>query len=248
MPMKFKTILAVMALSFGAISTANSSTTLTNSPAWNGTSGFIYFGTSPYAAPTEGQIVTIPTADALLQSFTFYLSNQGSPAQTYQAYVQYWDEAAFRPAGPVLYTATGIAPSSPGAYISQTFTPNITLTPNAKVILYFSTLGITTNALADYGFGFGATDASSSTYSGGESVSSFAGKGSANTTSPDILTSSTWYGFSSKADAAFTANFVAVSSVPELSPVQLMLVSFVIFAAQPLVRKIAIGRRLVHRT
>ena len=66
----------VAAISLATAPGALATTTIGNTPPWNGstiTSGFGYGGPPNYFTPTYGQTVTVPATDTKLDSFTFYV-------------------------------------------------------------------------------------------------------------------------------------------------------------------------------
>lgn len=196
----------------------------TNSPPWNGTSAVIYWGTGQYAEPTFGQVVTVPSVNTVLQSFTFYVDSFGSPAQNFEAYVQAWDGVDYRPTGPVLFSASGQAGAA-DAFVAETFTPNVQLTANTQVVLYFSTLGLA-NAIPAYGYGWGydaGVSGTEDTYPGGQIVLSAFGTGNSATTSPNGLGSAVWGTIYGDTDSAFIAQFGPSAGVPEPSTFALSL-------------------------
>jgi hypothetical protein len=188
-----------------------SGTWVTNTPPWDGAQQGIYFGGGTYSYPTWGQVVTVPSVDTRLTSFTFELISQdlSRPDQPFGAYVQSWDETTSRPTGPVLfsqYLSTG--PSL--TWTAFTINTDLTLSAGSKVLLYFSTLGLAHPA-NDFGFAWAMTW---ETYSGGNTYLSLYGMGATQLGSVDNLTTQTWWGHPAGADSAFTAQFDTAAPEP----------------------------------
>jgi hypothetical protein len=221
-------------------------TILTNSPPWNGSNAIIYWGTGQYADPTFGQVITVPAVDTVLQSFTFYVDSSGSPALNFEACVQAWDGVSYRPTGQVLFSASGQAAAA-NAFVAETFTPNVQLTANTQVVLYFSTLGLANPSTGFGGYGW-AYDAGVSgtqdTYPGGQIVGSAFGTGSSSTTSPNGLSSASW-GTSSdtNTDSAFIAQFGPSAGVPEPSTFGFSLLMLCGAAGLTWLKRTALARR-----
>ena len=187
---------------------------VTNSPPWNGTTTVTFWGGTT-GTPTYGQTVTVPIdGNNVLTSFTFDVFG-GSPSIPFDAYVQPWNGTD--PTGSPLFTQSGATKTAAGE-APYTFSPDLTLTPGATYLLYFSTLGIsqpTSNGVA-----FGAT--TTSTYSAGSFL--FAATDQNNPAGGTIsdLKSATWMNgltCCSVGDLAFNAVFTApiTSTVSEPS-------------------------------
>jgi hypothetical protein len=158
---------------------------------------------------TFGQTITAPL-DSQLLDFTFQLGQQfsGSGAIAFQAHVFAWDAVNSRATGSSLYSSATIMFTAPASgFTAVTFSPNITLIPNAPYVLFFSTAGVPAEATSTIFYGIN----NSNPYSGGQVFVS----GAVHTSS---WTTVSWGG-NSAADLAMTVNFgdAPVSGVPEPS-------------------------------
>jgi hypothetical protein len=97
------------------------------------------------ATPTYGQLFADPAGNPFLQSMTFEVSNSGTTAIPFQAYVYQWNGTAIM--GNALFTSSprSIAPSG-GAFSQVTVStgpPGVLLTPGTQYVAFFSTIGFT---------------------------------------------------------------------------------------------------------
>jgi hypothetical protein len=119
----------------------------------------------------------------------------------------------------VLFSESGQAAAT-DTFIAETFTPNVQLTANTQVVLYFSTLGLpnTYSGASGYGWGYDAgVSGTQDTYPGGQIVLSAFGTGSSATTSPNGLSSAVCGTIYGNTDSAFIAQFGPSAGAPEPS-------------------------------
>jgi hypothetical protein len=175
----------VAAISLATAPGALATTTISNTPPWDGHSVFNGFGVAGppnYYTPTMGQTVTVPMTDTKLDSFTFYVD---LPANLlFRGEVYAWDPNTTdlnnpygmgNATGPALYASGQMHTTSYGmGFTPQPITFNILgglpLTAGMQYVLFFTTsmdaaanAGITTISFVGY---TGPTD----TYSGGDEV------------------------------------------------------------------------------
>jgi hypothetical protein len=172
----------VAAVSLVPASGALASTTIGNTPPWNGSpiiSGFGYG--QPCCTATYGQTVTVPATDTRLDSFTFYV--QLPTNLTFRGEVYAWDPTTGNPAnftsgnatGPALYESgqmhTTSYNSGFGPFEPITFnTGGIPLTAGAQYVLFFTiSRDYAANAPTAGIPGFAGITATD-TYSGGDFV------------------------------------------------------------------------------
>jgi hypothetical protein len=178
-----------IALTLGAIILATApgalaTTTITNTPTWDGhsvSSNFGVAGAPNYSTPTMGQTVTVPSTDTVLDSFTFYVDLPTN--LIFRGEVYAWNDnttdqnnpyAKGIATGQALYASGQMqTPSYNGGNKPQPITFNIPgglpLTAGMQYVLFFTTsMDFAANAGTSPGFvGYtGATD----TYSGGDEV------------------------------------------------------------------------------
>lgn len=128
-----KSLLSLCVLCFGvaaahAISYDNSSIS----------SQIIYFG-NPNTA-TYGQTFTAPSAN-VLNDWTFYLENQGGPAQNFEFFVMAWNGA--EATGPVLYqSALQTVGASQNTFKAYTVDPNLTLSAGQQYVMFINESGL----------------------------------------------------------------------------------------------------------
>jgi hypothetical protein len=172
----------VAAVSLAPASDALASTTIGNTPPWNGSpiiSGFGYG--QPCCTATYGQTVTVPATDTRLDSFTFYV--QLPTNLIFRGEVYAWDPTTGNPAnntsgnatGPALYESgpmhTTSYNSGFGPFEPITFnTGGIPLTAGAQYVLFFTiSRDYAANAPTAGIPGFAGITATD-TYSGGDFV------------------------------------------------------------------------------
>jgi hypothetical protein len=145
----------VAAVSLALASGALASTTITNSPAWDGTTSSQGFGytTQFCCTATYGQTVTVPVApDTVLDSFTFYVDLPTNAIFRGEVYA--WTPntvdlnnfyALGSATGPELWgsgqtSTTGYSGTPPFTFTPITFSPpgGIDLTAGAQYVLFFT--------------------------------------------------------------------------------------------------------------
>jgi hypothetical protein len=198
--------------------------TLTNVPAWNGSSSVGTWG--DIATPTYGETVTVPVdGNSQLHSFTFDIFG-GGLSLSFRTIVQNWSGTATT--GSPLFNTAGAVIAAPGV-AAYTFTPDLALTPGGVYILYFTVLGVTQAGHNSYPWGATNTD----TYAGGSFVFSNADSSSTSTGSVSDLNSAVWSTTGCCPDLAFAATFVAPTSTPEPGTI-----GFVLMGALGLARRL----------
>jgi hypothetical protein len=173
----------VAAISLATAPGALATTTISNTPPWDGhsvASGFGVAGPPNYFTPTYGQTVTVPMTDTKLDSFTFYADLPTN--LLFRGEVYAWDPNTLDPnnsyamgsaTGPALYASgqmhttsygNGLAPKP----ITFNIPGGLPLTAGVQYVLFFTTsMDFAANAGTSYGFvGYTSTD----TYSGGDWV------------------------------------------------------------------------------
>jgi len=148
------------------------------------------------AAPTIGQVITAPSTDSVLSSFT--VTSVAVPPGTglnFSAAVYYWDPVAFRPAGNALTIDRMSNPPLNGAtkylvnFADLTFFPNVQLLPSQQYVVLFTTLGLPQPLpYSVTSFGVTPTD----TYAGGEMVFASIGTLNEQSTALTSITSERW--------------------------------------------------------
>jgi hypothetical protein len=141
----------VAAVSLALASGALANTTITNNPAWNGTSATSGFGyTVNYCCTqTYGQTVTVPASDPNLDSFTFYVDLPTT--LIFRGEVYAWDPTTGVPANNTSGNATGPALYESGQTHTTAYDPNgrifepitfntggIPLTAGKQYVLFFT--------------------------------------------------------------------------------------------------------------
>jgi hypothetical protein len=100
---------------------------------WDGSNSICCFGSNQDPG-TMGEIITAPTTDSLLTSFTLVIGNNSTGPMPFRAYVSEWSGTVVT--GPILYRSqiefSGI--SSP--FTAYTFAPDILLIPGESYILF----------------------------------------------------------------------------------------------------------------
>jgi len=93
-------------------------------------------GTNSY-----GQTFTVPTMDARLDSFSFWMG--GSSTVSFRAYVYAWDATAMHATGEALFTSAVMgAPTGPGFGRVDVATGGIALTPGGTFVAFLSATGV----------------------------------------------------------------------------------------------------------
>ena len=148
------TLCGVAAISLATAPGALATTTISNTPPWDGHSVFNGFGVAGppnYYTPTMGQTVTVPMTDTKLDSFTFYVDLPTN--LTFRGEVYAWDPNTLDPnnsfamgsaTGPALYASGQMHTTSYGmGFTPQPITFNIPgglpLTAGAQYVLFFTT-------------------------------------------------------------------------------------------------------------
>jgi len=188
-----------MALLPGITGMACADTMIDTTPSWIG------MGVSPFGSPnteTYGEIITVPLADPVLNSWTFYME-QSSSIQ-FQGEVYAWN--GFMATGPSLFESAVMTTTNPNIFQPITFnTGGLALTPGGTYVLFASdSKDAQTGANGTWGIVSGGS------YTGG--TFSYINNG----TDISQWTSNFW-STAGNYDLAFKADFDTPSAVPEPS-------------------------------
>lgn len=200
--MKMKKSLIALLAGLALTGAAYADTTLTNTPAWDGS-----YAISPWGVPdtaTYGQTFTTGAVDTVLNSFSFYL---GSVNVEYKAYVAEWDGSK---ASNIVWSSGVESANVGGSGFQQvdTNTGNLQLNANTQYVVFFSTSGLQS--------GFGGT--TSWGYTGGDTISGgnlvfFNNGDNAAALTTQVWDSTQWYVTNN--DLAFQATLTAPVPEPE---------------------------------
>jgi hypothetical protein len=216
---------AALALLSGGIGVARADTTYDTTTSWDGSTFASPWGAVGSATPTFGETFLAPTADTVLQDFTFYISGLGSGASvTFQADVYAWSgslQGGNGPqgaTGPALYTSANMTFTDDGSFQAVTITTGgVALTAGGSYVALLTTTAPTSLAANADSFGsfvWGVTFA----HAAGDGGGGF--NFDDNATSAQLGTTP-WDDGADYGDAAWTADFAA-AAVPEPSSVALL--------------------------
>jgi len=206
---------------------AHADTVISTIPSWDGF-GFVL----PFGAPdteTYGQIITVPSTDPVLESWTFYMKQD--TATQFQGEVYAWNGTMAT--GPGLFESAVMTTTN--AYVFQPITFNtggLALTPGQMYVLFASS---SKGNQSSTGHGEWGSIPHSNAYAGG--AFAFINNGA----DPSEWTSDPWSTFGNT-DLAFKADFDSPAAVPE--PPAQMLSATILFAMFVVTR---LGRKAATR-
>lgn len=199
-------IVAVL-VTVGLVAGVASASSVDTTGSWNGSDGVYYWG-EPNTA-TYGQTFTVG-ADTVLNSFSFFLQQDGSSATNFAAYVYAWDSANSRATGSALWSSASSTDNNEGSggFDEIGFnTGSLSLTNGGEYVAFFSITGYEDSDYNDYhAWGHTRTDAQA----GGEFVFINNGNDASQWTSSAWTLN--WYGPGT--DLAYTMNFSPGNVVP----------------------------------
>jgi PEP-CTERM motif len=208
---QFIAVLSVMLL-LGITGSARANTVIDTTPLWNGVNPVTSFGVPD--TQTYGQIITVPTLDSSLNSWTFYMKL--STSLQFQGEVYAWNGTMAT--GPNLFESPVMTTSNASIFEAITFnTGGLQLTPGAQYVLFASSSK--GNQLGGVGpWGFLGPDPSHGFdgYSGGAFAYIDNGTDTSKWTTtqpPGFGWITNWLGQGS--DLAFKADFGSATQVPE---------------------------------
>jgi hypothetical protein len=180
-------------------------TVIDTTPSWNGSAPVFSFG--PPDTETYGQTITVPLANSVLQSWTFYM--ELPTATQFQGEVYAWNGTMA--SGPNLFQSALMSTSNPSAFQPITFnTGGLALTPGDTYVLFASSSQGPQSPTGEGEWGFIPRG---SVYAGGAFVFINNGANISQWTSSAWTTN--WEGTGN--DLAFKADFGSTSAVPEPS-------------------------------
>jgi hypothetical protein len=200
-------------LTLAAASAPALATTIDTTSSWDGSTGIAAWGAQ--ATQTYGETFTAPSSE--LDSFTFYVNDQGSPT-SYVAEVYAWNgtltggSPAQGASGTPLYTSAEMTTSGDAAFDAITInTGGVILTPGQNYVIDLSAVG-------SAGAGSWGIDGYYShpgvTYDGGFAFNN------------GPSSSPVWDNFEDFGSLAYKASFSSVAAVPETATWLMMILGF----------------------
>lgn len=188
-PRKPLLLSAVVAALLMVVTAAQAATTIGTLASWDGTSNFQYFAACGSGACDYGQVITVPSTDATLDSFVVEVKADTTIVIRGEVYA--WDATSSRTTGARLWQSGPVSTSDASVFEQVTFTTGgIQLTAGEQYILVVTTARDTSSGMGMMG------RTSGDLYTGGSFFYAYG----------DPATSS-WSGMPTDYDLAFSATF-----------------------------------------
>ena len=126
--------------------------TVSNLTDWDGTSSEFDWGAVGDETPTYGESFQATTTNAVLNSVTFEIRNDGTVPINFVAQVGAWDGQEVT--GPILFDSDpAVVPTGSGFQAITVSTGNLGLTAGTEYVVYYTTIGQTSGADTDADWG-----------------------------------------------------------------------------------------------